>query len=69
MRAYTPTSSDDDLGHFDLVIKVGLQCRLAKPRLSVLGVNIGPSLQTSIKHGSGKLFTQTVLTETQCWLR
>ena len=22
MRAYTPTSSDDDLGHFDLVIKV-----------------------------------------------
>ena len=24
MRAYTPTSSDDDLGHFDLVIKVML---------------------------------------------
>ena len=22
MRAYTPTSSDDDLGHFDLVVKV-----------------------------------------------
>ena len=22
MRAYTPTSSDDDLGYFDLVIKV-----------------------------------------------
>ena len=22
MRAYTPTSSDDELGHFDLVIKV-----------------------------------------------
>lgn len=22
LRAYTPTSSDDDLGHFDLVIKV-----------------------------------------------
>lgn len=22
MRAYTPTSSDDDMGHFDLVIKV-----------------------------------------------
>ena len=24
MRSYTPTSSDDDLGHFDLVIKVRL---------------------------------------------
>jgi hypothetical protein len=23
-RKYTPTSSDDDLGHFDLVIKVRL---------------------------------------------
>jgi cytochrome-b5 reductase len=22
MRSYTPTSSDDDLGHFDLLIKV-----------------------------------------------
>ena len=22
MRAYTPTSSDEDLGHFDLVVKV-----------------------------------------------
>ncbi len=22
MRAYTPTSSDDDLGHFDLVVKI-----------------------------------------------
>lgn len=22
MRAYTPTSSDDDLGYFDLVVKV-----------------------------------------------
>lgn len=22
MRAYTPTSSDDDVGHFDLVVKV-----------------------------------------------
>ena len=22
MRAYTPTSSDDDLGYFDLVIKI-----------------------------------------------
>lgn len=22
MRAYTPTSSDDDMGYFDLVIKV-----------------------------------------------
>ena len=22
MRSYTPTSSDDDLGHFDLMIKV-----------------------------------------------
>jgi hypothetical protein len=22
MRSYTPTSSDDNLGHFDLVIKV-----------------------------------------------
>ena len=22
MRAYTPTSSDDEIGHFDLVIKV-----------------------------------------------
>lgn len=25
IRAYTPTSSDDDLGYFDLVIKVGLR--------------------------------------------
>ena len=25
MRAYTPTSSDDDLGHFDLVVKVYFQ--------------------------------------------
>ena len=24
MRAYTPTSSDDDLGYFDLVVKVRL---------------------------------------------
>lgn len=24
MRSYTPTSSDDDLGHFDLLVKVGL---------------------------------------------
>jgi cytochrome-b5 reductase len=23
-RSYTPTSSDDDLGHFDLVVKVGV---------------------------------------------
>lgn len=22
MRSYTPTSSDDDLGHFDLLVKV-----------------------------------------------
>ena len=22
MRAYTPTSSDDDLGHFDLIVKI-----------------------------------------------
>jgi ferredoxin-NADP reductase len=22
MRAYTPTSSDDDIGHFDLVVKI-----------------------------------------------
>ncbi len=22
IRSYTPTSSDDDLGHFDLVVKV-----------------------------------------------
>jgi hypothetical protein len=26
MRAYTPTSSDDDMGYFDLVIKVHLLC-------------------------------------------
>lgn len=26
MRAYTPTSSNDDLGYFDLVIKVRLAC-------------------------------------------
>ena len=24
MRSYTPTSSDDDLGYFDLLIKVAL---------------------------------------------
>lgn len=24
MRSYTPTSSDDDLGHFDLLIKVSV---------------------------------------------
>jgi cytochrome-b5 reductase len=24
MRSYTPTSSDDDLGHFDLMIKVNM---------------------------------------------
>jgi len=24
MRSYTPTSSDDDLGHFDLMIKVNI---------------------------------------------
>ena len=28
MRAYTPTSSDDDLGIFDLVIKVHMLIRL-----------------------------------------
>ena len=25
MRAYTPTSSDDELGHFDLVIKARMR--------------------------------------------
>ena len=27
MRAYTPTSSDDDMGYFDLVIKARLPTR------------------------------------------
>ena len=29
-RKYTPTSSDDDVGHFDLVIKVGV-CMVFRP--------------------------------------
>ena len=28
MRSYTPTSSDDDLGHFDLLVKVRSSFRL-----------------------------------------
>lgn len=39
MRAYTPTSSDDDMGYFDLVIKVHLhmclhhiECKDQMPR-------------------------------------
>ena len=36
MRSYTPTSSDDDLGHFDLLIKVRATSQFrarASPRL------------------------------------
>ena len=29
-RAYTPTSSDDDVGHFDLVVKVYAQGNMSK---------------------------------------
>ncbi len=44
MRAYTPTSSDDDLGHFDLVVKVYFsnqhkdfpEVRLLTPHLTYL---------------------------------
>lgn len=31
MRSYTPTSSDDDLGHFDLLIKVRSRAVLCHP--------------------------------------
>jgi cytochrome-b5 reductase len=30
-RSYTPTSSDDDLGHFDLLIKVSRRSRAQVP--------------------------------------
>ena len=32
VRSYTPTSSDDDLGHFDLLIKVASRSRFMNPR-------------------------------------
>lgn len=32
MRSYTPTSSDDNLGHFDLLIKVRVDFDLPKRR-------------------------------------
>lgn len=34
MRAYTPTSSDDDLGYFDLVIKVSLHSFQTTPNVT-----------------------------------
>ena len=38
MRAYTPTSSDDDLGYFDLVVKVYFANEHASfPLVRVLG--------------------------------
>ena len=48
MRAYTPTSSDDDLGFFDLVVKVyfsGKHKDFPEVRLSLLGLG---NLQAAI---------------------
>ncbi len=51
-RKYTPTSSDDDLGHFDLVIKVRLAencCALTVVCLTVsVFFPIRPSLKTMV---------------------
>ena len=36
MRSYTPTSSDDDLGHFDLLVKVCPHSTTSTTSLSVM---------------------------------
>ena len=36
MRAYTPTSSDDELGYFDLVIKVTQHATTQPPKHTLL---------------------------------